>query len=237
MISDPNGPADTRMMGIVHSALRRDLIRTRMVLAAGHVPDDRRARLSAHIRWLMDFLRHHHEGEDTVLYPLVVRCNPDAAALVHRMDDDHRKIEPAITELDAAAREFGRATSGSQSRLNAALAALSDVLLPHLDREERDMMPVVSASITDAQWRTWDEETNIAPKSMAALGKEGVWLLDGLDEANRDHVVHLVPAVPRFVLLHILGIGNRRHFAAIWSGTDAATVPSQPIAHISGRRQ
>ncbi|MDV2474962.1 hemerythrin domain-containing protein [Rhodococcus zopfii] len=235
MISDPNGPADTRMMGIVHSALRRDLIRTRIVLDAGPVPDDRRVRLSEHILWLMDFLRHHHEGEDTALYPLVVRCNPDAATLVRRMDEDHRRIEPAITELEEAARQFGEPKSDSQARVGAALTALSDVLLPHLEREELDMMPVVSETITDAQWRTWDEEANIAPKSMSVLGKEGVWLIDGLDDASRDHVVHLVPAVPRFLLLHVLGIGNRRHFAAVWSGTDAAAVPSQPIARASGR--
>ncbi|MGV9745466.1 hemerythrin domain-containing protein [Rhodococcus zopfii] len=235
MISDPNGPADTRMMGIVHSALRRDLIRTRIILDAGPVPDDRRARLSEHVLWLMDLLRHHHEGEDAALYPLVVRCNPDAAALVRSMDEDHRQIEPAITELEEAARQFVKPTTDSQERVSAALTALSDVLLPHLEREELDMMPVVSETITDAQWRTWDEEANIAPKSMSALGKEGVWLIDGLDDDSRDHVVHLVPAIPRFLLLRVLGIGNRRHFAAVWSGTGAAAVPSQPIARTSGR--
>lgn len=235
MISDPHGPADTRIMGIVHSALRRDLIRTRIVLDTGLVPDARRVPLAEHILWLMDLLRHHHEGEDTALYPLVVRCNPDAEALVRIMDEDHRRIEPAVTELEEAARRFGNIEPDAQARLSAALAALSDVLLPHLEREELDMMPVVSETLTDAQWRTWDEETNIAPKSMRALGREGVWLIDGLDDDSRDHVVHLVPAIPRFLLLHVLGIGNRRHFAALWSGTDAAGVPSRPIARSSGR--
>ncbi|MBH0121896.1 hemerythrin domain-containing protein [Rhodococcus sp. NPDC003382] len=235
MISDPAGPADTRIMGIVHSALRRDLLRTRTVLEAGPVPDNRRGPLADHILWMMDFLRHHHEGEDTALYPLVVRLNPDAAALVHSMDDDHRRIEPAITELESAASLFTYPDSDSQARLSAALTALTDVLLPHLEREELDMMPVVSETLTDAQWRTWDEDANIAPKSMVTLGKEGIWLIDGLGADDRDHVVHLVSAIPRFFLLHVLGIANRRHFAAIWSGTDAAAVPSQPITRTPGR--
>ena len=34
MKTDPNGPADTRIMGIVHSALRRDLTRTTTALTA-----------------------------------------------------------------------------------------------------------------------------------------------------------------------------------------------------------
>jgi hypothetical protein len=33
MRHDPNGPADTSMMGIVHSALRRDLLRSRDALS------------------------------------------------------------------------------------------------------------------------------------------------------------------------------------------------------------
>ncbi|MGW0024108.1 hemerythrin domain-containing protein [Rhodococcus sp. NPDC003383] len=235
MISNPDGPADTRIMGIVHSALRRDLLRTRTVLDTGPVSDDRRARLADHILWMMDFLHHHHEGEDTGLYPLVVRLNPEAAPLVHRMDEDHRRIEPAMVEVGSAARRFARAESGSRAGLSAALTALTDVLLPHLEREELDMMPVVSETLTDAQWRTWDEEANIAPKSMSALGKEGIWLIDGLGDDDRDHVVHLVPVIPRFILLHVLGIANRRHFAAIWSGTDAAAVPSQSITRTPGR--
>ncbi|WP_420750025.1 hemerythrin domain-containing protein [Rhodococcus sp. O3] len=235
MISDPARPADTRIMGIVHSALRRDLLRTRMVLESGPVPGDRRGPLADHLLWMMDFLRHHHEGEDTALYPLVVRLNPDAAALVHSMDEDHRRIEPAITELESAASLFTYTGSDAQARLSAALTALTDVLLPHLEWEELDMMPVVSETLTDAQWRTWDEEANIAPKSMSALGREGIWLIDGLRDEDRDHVVHLVPATPRFILLHVLGIANRRHFAAIWAGTEAATVPSQPITRTPGR--
>ncbi len=32
--TDPNAPADTRLMGIIHEALRRDLRRTRQALTA-----------------------------------------------------------------------------------------------------------------------------------------------------------------------------------------------------------
>lgn len=91
------------------------------------------------------------------------------------------------------------------------------------------MMPLVPTSITDAQWRAWDQEFSIEPKGMQQLGKEGNWLIDGLDGSSRDHVVHLVPPVPRFVLLRILGIRHRHDFAALWKGTDAASIPSQPI--------
>lgn len=136
----------------------------------------------------------------------VVQCNPDAAPLVERMNADHRTIEPAIAPVEEAARDPRADHPGSGEALGAALSRLSEVLLPHLEREEREMMPLVSTSITDAQWRAWDQEFSIEPKGMQQLGKEGNWLIDGLDDSSRDHVVHLVPPVPRFVLLRILDI-------------------------------
>ena len=68
------GPADTRMMGIVHGALRRDLLRTRAALTAEPYPQGRRRRaLGEHVAWLMEYLHAHHTGEDEGLWPLVMR--------------------------------------------------------------------------------------------------------------------------------------------------------------------
>ncbi|MGW6694393.1 hemerythrin domain-containing protein [Rhodococcus sp. NPDC054953] len=230
MKPDLDAPADTRVMGIVHSALRRDLLRLQIVLGSGPPDDDRRVELADHALWMMEFLRHHHEGEDTVLYPRVVEHNPESADLVAQMQRDHALIDPAIDDVDAAARDLRDGVPGAQDVLEAALTRLSAVLLPHLDREERQMMPVVSASITDGEWRAWDDECNIKPKSIRQLGREGVWILDGLDAVGSDHLVHLVGPVPRFVMLHVLGPHNRHHFADLWKGTAAADVPSQQLS-------
>jgi len=63
-------------------------------------------------------------------------------------------------------------------------------------------MPVVSASITQAEWQAVEREYNIKPKSLAQLGMERHWLLDGIDAEGYQVVVHTVAAVPRFILLH-----------------------------------
>ena len=78
MRHDPAGPADTRMMGIVHDALRRDLGRLRAVLTGAPPGADQRAALGAHLEWMLDFLHEHHHGEDAGLYPLVLAKNPAA---------------------------------------------------------------------------------------------------------------------------------------------------------------
>jgi hypothetical protein len=62
---DPNAPADTRLMGIIHEAVRRDLRRTRDALTATPPPGRRqREALAEHLGWMMRFLHAHHATED-----------------------------------------------------------------------------------------------------------------------------------------------------------------------------
>lgn len=226
----PDAPADTQMMGIMHSALRRDFVRVRMVLGTPEAAEPlRRTALAEHVLWLMHVLHDHHSGEDNGLYPLVVRRNPAAADLVEQMDADHGTITPAMDRLSEAARRHLADPDSPDELLVQAIDSLTDVLLPHLEREEQVMMPVVSESITEGEWRAWDEEFNLDPKGLRNLALEGHWVLDGLDDASRQHVEHLVPPVPRFVLLTLLGGSYRRRRAALWDGTRAAQVPSLPI--------
>jgi hemerythrin-like domain-containing protein len=210
------------MMGIVHDALRRDLDRLRAALTTTPHPEGARRRaLAEHTAWLLAFLHHHHTGEDEGLYPMVRAANPGAGALLDAMDAEHAAIDPCMDRLGAAAQRWG--TTGSDADRVAvvdALDALDAVLRPHLEHEEADVMPVVSASITHRQWREWEQVTNIGPKSFADLGAEGHWMLDGLDPDRRRLLLHQVPAIPRVVLLYGFGPAYRRRAAARW-GTPA----------------
>ncbi len=234
----PDAPADTQMMGIMHSAMRRDFVRVRSVLGTPAAAEPaRRTALAEHVLWLMQVLHDHHAGEDDGLYPLVLRRNPASAELVEQMDADHGTITPAMDRLAQAARRHLADPGSPDEQLAEALDGLTDVLLPHLEREELVMMPVVSQSITEGEWRAWDEEFNLKPKGLTALAEEGHWVLDGLDDESRDHVEHLVPPVPRFVLLRLLGGRYRRRRALLWDGTPAGAIRSLPLtASRSGRR-
>ncbi len=91
-----SGPADTRMMGIVHGALRRDLERARQVAGTAPYPTGRqREALGRHVVWLMDFLHAHHTGEDEGLWPAVRAKNPAVQPLLASLEADHRQIQPA----------------------------------------------------------------------------------------------------------------------------------------------
>ena len=213
-----DAPADTRMMGIVHAALQRDLRRAREVLGAGPPPEGRqRTALGEHVLWMMEFLHGHHSGEDAGLWPLVRARNPAAGPLLDSMEADHARIAPAAAAVTMAAREYGSTSSdGPRALLVDALDRLIEVLFPHLDREVAEAMPVVSATITDREWDAVEQEYFVKNKSMRELGAEGHWLLDGIDPEGYQVVVHTVPAIPRFILIHGFARAYRRQSAARW---------------------
>jgi hemerythrin-like domain-containing protein len=212
-----DGPADTRMMRIVHTALRRDLARTQVALAelATEPDDDRRQAVAEHLQWMMTWLHHHHEGEDEGLYPYVRARNAEAAALLDEMDADHQQILPAMAEVDRAAAAYA-ASASARDDVAASVGNLLDCLLPHLKREEEEMMPVVAATITDREWRELDQKHNIDPLSKKELAASGLWIIDGLEGEDYDHVAHLVPPIPRFLISKVLVRGYRRQANRRW---------------------
>ena len=147
MKNDSAAPADTRMMNIVHQALRRDLDRATTALDAIPPPADRqREAIAEHLAWMMDFLRAHHESEDDGLYPIVRERRPDAAAVLDEMDRDHQHIAAGIDAVEAAASAYGRSDDpATRTELLATIRHLDEILLPHLKREEDEAMPMVSA--------------------------------------------------------------------------------------------
>src|SRR5215469_4293217 len=182
MKAELSGPADTSTMRIVHAALRRDLARAQTALTVPPYPDSaQRAALSAHLRWLLGFLHTHHEAEDDYLYSMVRAANPGAAPLLNDMAADHNAIQTAMATAERAAERYAQ-SADAREELAAGLGTLTGVLLPHLRREEDDMMPVVSASITEQQWRDWEQTAAKPPRR--ELPFTANWLMDSLDAAD-----------------------------------------------------
>ena len=218
MATTSDAPADTSMMRIVHNALRRDLRRAQSVLAAVPPPGrDQQRAVAAHLTWMMQFLRAHHRSEDEGLYPLVRARATAAAELLDAMEQQHDAIAASITLVESSAAALTLdGSSGANVQMMGALDELEQLLLPHLQREEDEVMPVVSAVMTNAEWRAIEQEHNIEPMSLFELGREGHWLIDDADDEDRATVLGLVSAIPRFVLLHGLARRYRLQKEACW---------------------
>jgi len=224
MKAEPSAAADTRMMGIVHGALRRDLARAAYALLHQPFPGDaQRVAIAQHLQAMMHFLRIHHSGEDAWLWPTMRRLNPGASDVLDQMDADHLAITPHMEEVTAAASAYEKSATGREA-LVSAVSDLRGTLDPHLRREEDEMMPIVARTLTVAQWDAWEHDYYVKTKTMKELGLEGHWLIDGGDRAVYDHVIGKVNPVLRFVLLRAFGPKYRQACAARW-GADVPVGP------------
>lgn len=212
--------ADPSLIRSTHAALRRDLVRTRMLVAGGE-PGARRTVLGEHLVWLVGVLRRHHEAEDA-LGRLVVGHEPAAAPLVATMDAEHGAISPAAGALEEAAREYADG-AGAGSLLDA-LLDLDAVLVPHLEHEEADLVPIAEECLPPEQWRSWHRDRAAEALGPAQRALEVAWLLDGADARTRAAVLARQPAVPR--LLQGLRRSYARRVRELWAGTPAAAVPA-----------
>ncbi len=227
MTSPTAEPADTTMMRIVHDALRRDLVRASIVLDRPDVASEQLRAVAEHLVWMMRFLRAHHGSEDDGLYPLTlerVGDDLDARAVLDRMRASHDEIADAVVLVERSARALSESASNRDARLTGdALANLGRVLIPHLEEEERDAMPIVARLLTHSEWMAIEQEYNLDPKSTAQLALEGHWLIDGASAADRATVLGLVPPVQRALLLAGYAARYRRRARACWG-----RLPRQP---------
>lgn len=218
---------DTRMNGIIHAALRRDLDRAALVLAGGEPAPERLRAIGTHVVWLMDFLHTHHTGEDEHLFPMLRRNNPAIGDLLDDMESEHAAIAGAVTVLRDTGERAARGEPVAQE-LGGAVASLRAVLDPHLEHEERDLSPQVPESVNEQEWREF-EKSNTDGAKPPELAFIGHWMLDNLDVAGSTVVKSKVPAVPRFVMLRFLGGPYRKRAEACWAGTPAAGIRSEPL--------
>ncbi|MFW0794491.1 hemerythrin domain-containing protein [Gordonia sp. CPCC 205515] len=234
MTVEPHHIADTRSMGIVHSALRRDLRRSRIVLETPPELTGRRRRaLADHLQWMIGFLHNHHSGEDRGLWPLIRSKNPSAAELLDQMEADHQRIAQALEVLQDAATRY-RTQDADRCELLAALSTVETELLPHLEREEREMLPIVARTITTAEYRAVEDEYFVKHKGFVELGLEGHWVIDGVSLEDRSVMLSVVPPIPRWILLNGFARRYRRRRDLLWGNGPAADVRSISLSRVEG---
>lgn len=210
-------PADTVMMSVMHDAMRRDFRRLRDALEQPTPPSPRRrTALADHVDFILGFLDIHHHSEDDKLWPRVRAKSPDLSSLLEDMERDHERIvERAVTLSTAVAPYRESGSDRARSRLLAALDGLLDVLLPHLDREEFELMPLVSARLTVGEWRAFEREARPqVPKTR--LAEYLNWFFDGLDAERRRRVIRGLPTPLVWCCVAVFGPGYRRRASLRW---------------------
>lgn len=181
---------DMSMMFAMHDALRRDLERVGRI--AGRLDDDPAKLLRATAGWELfkKFLVNHHESEDEALWPALrgaVAGHPDQEALVDALEAEHGVIDPLLAAIDAAAAD----PHGGHERFGGLVDELIIELSAHLTHEEREGLPLIDVSVTEAEWRHFNVANSDRNRPDAATFMP--WLFDGVDRERRDALLGKFP--------------------------------------------
>lgn len=128
-----------------HERIRR-LVRGVAALAALDDPLDPRGRPTAAwaVRYLREGLVLHARDEDQSLVPALLELPTGAAAVdaIDRMEDEHVRIERELRHASRLLEEWLSAPGSPPRRVLGASEWLDGVLLPHIEHEERLVLPL-----------------------------------------------------------------------------------------------
>jgi iron-sulfur cluster repair protein YtfE (RIC family) len=194
MTNDTTSHLDLTLMIAFHDAFRRDL--GHLAHAASRHPaelDEPNRRTAVQAGWELfkTELHIHHTAEDADLWPRIrthLADRPDDLDLLQAMQDEHARIDPLLAGVDGAFADH----DGGHQRLGDTVDALTGELHRHLRHEERDALPLMDQSLTQAEWQAFgnDQRRRIGIRGAAQLFP---WLLD---EASPEQIKALLAALP-----------------------------------------
>ena len=144
---------DTNEMLLIHRVLRREVgALPELIRRANN--DPARARIvGPHAVEMLDFLHVHHSGEDELLWPVLRPRVAVEGDLLDRMEAQHHQVAAAIADVE---RDLpGWTTSADPvtgERIATRLGEMNTVLTEHLAEEEKQILPLVAANFSQAEW-------------------------------------------------------------------------------------
>jgi hypothetical protein len=208
----------------IHRKMRSDIARAAVAVATA-TEADRAGRLVPLVRWTAGFtheLVEHHFVEDRFFFPELRRRVPAAAAVLDALDAEHHVLDDlldrwpdAISGLARRRAPFGPAHQQAVE----VTQGLANVLGPHLDREDADVLPLF--------WRHMDGSEYDALQQAAIDGgkKRGLgfvvpWNASCVEGAEREALLARAP-LPMRVLLRLTERRHQRLVAAAFPGAVA----------------
>ncbi|NEK58721.1 hemerythrin domain-containing protein [Geodermatophilus sabuli] len=207
--------APMTMNRVIHAAVRRDL--DRLDAALGQVADGDRTRardLERAFANLRRELTHHHEGEDTHIWPMAATVGIDRG-LLEAMESEHSAMADALAETAGAMTAF--AASGSAADAATARASVvrtRAVVERHLSHEETELEPELSRHFETPAWKAVEKKLSRQPPGVA--GRFFAWVTDGMSDEHRAFLRRTVPSPVVTVLARTFGRRYYKDVAPTW---------------------
>jgi hemerythrin-like domain-containing protein len=203
------------MNRVIHAAVRRDLNRLESALATARDGDTTRARqLTAAYAHLHEQLTHHHEGEDTYVFPYLAQVE-GAGELVQVMESEHQAMAEALDRADTAMSAYGATGSaGDAHTARDAIADVQAVVERHFHHEETELEPLLLPHIETPEWKAVAKK--LRPTSVTESGRFMAWIQDGIPDEERAYLRSEIPVPVTFLLSRVAGRSYYRDVAPTW---------------------
>lgn len=205
--------ADTSEMIGLHQVFREALAAAPALVGEVEAGDAARAELVAsYYANVLDLLHGHHEGEDELLTPRLLARAPEHADTISRIGNQHAAVLAALGDAEVAVAAWGSDPSvPKRDDAVTALDALEEGLIPHLDQEEREILPIAAEHINVAEWGEMPEH------GMKSYRGDKLWLILGLvqEQMSPEQQANMEAHMPPPVLAFWRGPGQAQFTAFI----------------------
>ena len=183
----------------------------------------------------MDFfaLHLHHETEDIVLWDRLVERSPGCLPHVELMRAQHAQVAAELAGVEPLVGPW-RSTADAAARdaLARGVERIRDTLIPHLGREEEDIVPVAGSVLTQSEWDEMGEHARTGmqrskrdlPKDIMAI-QLGLMLATVPSDERPEWIKENLPAPLRLLYSLLL---KRRYERAMDELYDGLPVPPIP---------
>lgn len=216
--------ADVREMYMSHAVFRREFGLLPAAISNVAAGDAARAQVVAqHYELIQELLHHHHQAEDTYLWPrLVGRAPQEALPVVAVMEAQHEQLANLLADVAAGLNGWwGTADPVEDARLTEMAGRLRGLIAEHLTAEEEQAVPLIAQHITAAEWGEMVAvgAEGIEPEQMPLLF--GMMMYEGDPEVIRGAIDHM-PAEIRPVMAELAAGAFARHAELVYGTPEPA---------------
>jgi hypothetical protein len=193
---------DTSDMPAVHKVFRSSLAAAPAFTASATGDDARRALIANYYTNVIAFLEAHHDGEEELVFPLLIERAPEHKAPVEKAKGQHGDVVGLMGAVRGSIDSWEAAGDPGAPEVVRSLRALDDVLTPHLDLEEAEILPLAAEYLTVAEWGA------LPGHAMGSFKGTKIWLIMGLirehfTQDQRDVMLENMPPPARQMWQHM----------------------------------
>jgi len=196
MNETPRVRPDTSDMAAVHNVFRSSLATAPDFIASAAGNDERRAVIANYYANLLAFLSVHHDGEEQIVFPLLIERAPEHQSIVERGLSQHADVVGLMLAANQSVDSWEVKGDSEAPETLRSLRALDDVLAPHLDQEEAEIVPLAAEHLSVEEWGS------LPGHAMGNFEGDKIWLIMGLIRENftqdqRDAMLENMPPPAR----------------------------------------